>query len=352
MFVRRFRYSPSNMIGIAVFVGTFCVACTSVISPRRFEFERGSRGVVPCPAMVDRGYSASDIEAIYWFFVPEGSSHSPESIITYFHGVTTHQSSNTERYDVQNTSLVITNVTGSAAGTYSYRYVSWLKVSEDGSVKVTEKVSCKSKRPKVSQYIDDQLSWEGTDSSNTVEVPSDTAELNLTCRAEHAKPAINISWFVWFPFFKRWEEIPAKPRVQPASCETECFFVNGTFNSDVTFMASLERNNVSFKCVAHTSRLEDIEVTIIKKQHVCVTANPQEVADRANSGLNEPTTPMTKLTKGIGTFLILVTATMNFVLVVLFLFWRHRFSKRLDNNPRHHDERKMDNLLDIRVDMK
>ena len=82
-------------------------------------------------------------------------------------------------------------------------------------------VSCKSKRPKVSLYIDDQLSWEGTDSSNTVKVPSDTsAELKLTCSVEHAKPAVNISWFVWFPVLKRWEEIPAKPRVQPASCET------------------------------------------------------------------------------------------------------------------------------------
>ena len=127
------------MIGIVVVVVTLCAACTSGISPTHFAFERGSRGVVPCPAMVDRGYSASDIEAIYWSFIPEGSSHSPESIITYFHGVTTHQKSNTERYDIQNTSLVITNVTGSAAGTYSYRYLSWLKVSEDGSVEVSEK---------------------------------------------------------------------------------------------------------------------------------------------------------------------------------------------------------------------
>ena len=81
-------------------------------------------------------------------------------------------------------------------------------------------VSCKSKRPKVSLYIDDQLTLEGTDSSNTVEVPSDIADLKLTCSVEHAKPAVNISWFVLFPLLNRWEEIPAKPRVQPASCET------------------------------------------------------------------------------------------------------------------------------------
>ncbi|XP_071806940.1 uncharacterized protein [Asterias amurensis] len=342
------------MIGIVVFVVTLCAACTSGISPRRFEFERGTKGVVPCPAMVDRGYAASDTEAIYWYFLPKGSSHSPESIITYFHGVTTHQISNTERYDIQDTSLVITNVTVSAEGTYSYRYVPWDKAPEDGSVEVSEKVSCKSKRPKVSLYIDDQLSWEGTDSSNTVEVLSDRAELNLTCRVEHAKPAINISWFVWFPVLKRWEEIPAKPRVQPASCETECFFVNGTFNSDVTFKASLERNNLTLKCVANNSILEDIEVTI-KTQNDIVTANPQEVTDRANSGLNEPATPMTNPTNGIGTLTILVIATgllMNLVLVAVFLLWRHRFLKQLNKNPRHHEELKTRNLVDLRVDMK
>ena len=50
----------------------------------------------------------------------------------------------------------------------------------------------------------------------------------------------------------------------------ECFFVNGTFNSDVTLKAPLESNNLTFKCVANTSRLEDIEVTI-KTQNDIVT---------------------------------------------------------------------------------
>ncbi|XP_071806930.1 uncharacterized protein [Asterias amurensis] len=344
----------SIMIGILVLIVLILAACTSGISPRRFEFERGSRGIVPCPAMVDRGYSASDTESIYWYFLPKGRSEPPGGIITYFRGVTTNQG-NEERYDIQNTSLVITNVTKSTEGTYSYTFIPWGEASEDGSVEVEERVSCKSKRPKVSLYIDDQLSWEGKDSSNTVEVPSDIADLKLTCSVEHAKPAVNISWFVWFPILNRWEEIQAKPRVQPASCETECFFVTGTFNSDVTLKASLERNNLILKCVANNSILEDIEVTILKTQHVCVTANPQEVTDCANSGLNEPTTPMPNLTYGTGTLTYLVIATsllMNIVLVVLPLFWRHRFLKRLDKNPRHHEEPKMDNLLVLRVDIK
>ncbi|XP_033641247.1 uncharacterized protein LOC117301398 [Asterias rubens] len=344
----------SIMIGILVIIALILAACTSGISPRRFEFERGSRGVVPCPAMLDRGYSASDTEAIYWYFLPEGSSHSPESIIIYFHGDTTQQIVNPERYDIQNTSLVITNVTKSAEGIYSCTFVPWDGASEKGSVEVSERVSCKSKCPKVSLYIDDQLTLKGTDSSNTVEVPSDIADLKLTCSVEHAKPAVNISWFVLFPLLNRWEEIPAKPRVQPASCETECFFVYGTFNSDVRFKASLRSNNLTFKCVANNSILEDIEVTI-KTQNDIVTANPQEVTDRANSGLNEPTTPMPNLTMGIGILIILVTATvllMNIVLVVLHLFLRHRHLKRLDNNPRHQEEPKFDNLLVRRVNMK
>ncbi|XP_071806924.1 uncharacterized protein [Asterias amurensis] len=319
------------MIGIVVIVVTLCcAACTFSISPTHFEFERGTEGVVPCPAMVDRGYAASDTEAIYWSFLPKGSSEPPGQIIAYFRGNTTHQSGHPEWYDIRNTSLVITNVTMSAEGTYSYRFVPWDKRHEEGSVEVSEKVSGKSKRPKVSLYIDDQLLCEGKDSSHTVKVPSDTAELNLTCSVEHAKPAVNISWFVWLPILNRWEEIPTQAKLENASCNIsalDCFFVSDTFNSKVTVKTLLERNNSTFKCVAKNSRLEDFKVTIIKTNIDIVTAYP-----KVTTGLGSVEPPSTPSTNNASTTLLVVTILGIILLTVLmaigFFIWKRCYNSR------------------------
>ncbi|XP_033641653.1 uncharacterized protein LOC117301736 [Asterias rubens] len=308
------------MIGIVVVVVTLCAACTSGISPTHFEFERGSRGIVPCPAMVDRGYSASDTEAIYWYFTPKGSSEPRESILFYFQGGTTHHSGHPERYELKNTSLVITNVTVSAEGTYSYRLVLWDKPREEGSVEVSEKVSINLKWPKVSLSRDNLLSWEGTESSNTVEVPSNTsAELKLTCSVEHAKPAVNISWFAWFPIMNRWFEMQAQTKFENAFCNssaTDCFFVSNTVNSKVTVKTSLERNNSTFKCVAKNSRLEDVKVTIIKTNNDIVTAHPKVTT--VPGSVEPPSTPSTH--NASTTWLVVLIVVILFVLMAIGIF--------------------------------
>ncbi|XP_071806938.1 uncharacterized protein [Asterias amurensis] len=307
------------MIGIVVFVVTLCAACTSGISPTHFEFERGTEGVVPCTAMVDQGLSSEDTESIFWYFSPEESSQSPERIITYFHGDTTHQSAHPEWYDIRNTSLVITNVTKSAEGTYSYRYAQWYKTYTDGSVKVSEKVSYKLTRPKVYLYIDDR---EVKYSSNPVEVPSDTAELNLTCRVTHAKPAVIISWFALVPVSNSWEEIHAKLNFENVSCNsygTECFYLSDTINSKVSVKTSLERNNSTFKCVANNNGLEDSEVTIIKTNNDIVTANPQRTTDSTWFGLVEQTTALQCADDGAVTGLSVAVSILTIVVIVLMI---------------------------------
>ena len=124
------------MIGIVVVVVTLCAACTSGISPTHFEFERGSRGIVPCPAMVDNGYTADDTLAMYWFFLPKESSEPRVRIVSYFRGNTVI--TDPEKYSIQNISLVILNVTQSSEGTYSYKYHPLIEDEIKGSVEVSE----------------------------------------------------------------------------------------------------------------------------------------------------------------------------------------------------------------------
>ena len=130
------------MTGIVVVVVTLCAVCTSGISPTHFEFARGSRGIVPCPAMVDRGYVADDTVAIYWFFLPKGSSEPRERILSNYRGLTYITDPDKYNYTIQNASLVISNVTQSAEGTYSYKYTPKLNGELQGSVEVSEKGEC------------------------------------------------------------------------------------------------------------------------------------------------------------------------------------------------------------------